>query len=137
MYSKTRGPKGQKHAVSLLGRAPMASGAAVAVTLQPANQGDSETVKESLRGQKAPSLSGHMVSWRKRIWRARTRPGIGNTRARDAFPMETRAVQRQRAKAVILSTACIALALSITDNARARLPWSAFHAPALHSVTSP
>ena len=31
--------------------------------------------------------------------------------------METRAVQRQRAKAVILSTACIALALSITDNA--------------------
>jgi hypothetical protein len=32
--------------------------------------------------------------------------------------METRAVQRQRAKAVILSTACIALALSITDNAR-------------------
>ena len=53
MYSKTRGPKGQKHAVSLSGRAPMASGAAVAVTLQPANQGDSETVKESLRGQKA------------------------------------------------------------------------------------
>jgi hypothetical protein len=32
--------------------------------------------------------------------------------------METRAVQRQRAKAVILSAACIALALSITDNAR-------------------
>ena len=31
--------------------------------------------------------------------------------------METRAVQRQRAKAVILSTACIALALSIADNA--------------------
>ena len=32
--------------------------------------------------------------------------------------METRAVQRQRANAVILSTACIALpALSITDNA--------------------
>ena len=31
--------------------------------------------------------------------------------------METRTVQRQRAKAVILSTACIALALSITDNA--------------------
>jgi hypothetical protein len=30
--------------------------------------------------------------------------------------METRAVQRQRANAVILSTACIALALSITDN---------------------
>ena len=32
--------------------------------------------------------------------------------------METRAVRRQRATAVILSTACIALALSITDNAR-------------------
>jgi two-component sensor histidine kinase len=32
--------------------------------------------------------------------------------------METRAVRRQRANAVILSTACIALALSITDNAR-------------------
>ena len=31
--------------------------------------------------------------------------------------METRTVQRQRANAVILSTACIALALSITDNA--------------------
>ena len=31
--------------------------------------------------------------------------------------METKAVQRQRANAVILSTACIALALSITDNA--------------------
>jgi len=31
--------------------------------------------------------------------------------------METRAGQRQRGKAVILSTACIALALSITDNA--------------------
>ena len=31
--------------------------------------------------------------------------------------MQTRAVQRQRANAVILSTACIALALSITDNA--------------------
>ena len=31
--------------------------------------------------------------------------------------METRAVQRQRANAVILSTACIALALSITNNA--------------------
>jgi trimeric autotransporter adhesin len=32
--------------------------------------------------------------------------------------METRAVRRQRANAVILSTACIALALIITDNAR-------------------
>ena len=32
--------------------------------------------------------------------------------------METRAVQRQRANAVILCTACIALALGITDNAR-------------------
>jgi len=32
--------------------------------------------------------------------------------------METRTVQRQRANAVILLTACIALALSITDNAR-------------------
>ena len=32
--------------------------------------------------------------------------------------METRGVQRQRANAVILSTACIALALSITGNAR-------------------
>jgi hypothetical protein len=31
--------------------------------------------------------------------------------------METRAMQRQRAKAVLLSTACIALALSITENA--------------------
>jgi hypothetical protein len=31
--------------------------------------------------------------------------------------METKAVQRQRAKAVILFTACIALALSITHNA--------------------
>jgi hypothetical protein len=31
--------------------------------------------------------------------------------------METRALQRQRAKAVLLSTACIALALSITNNA--------------------
>jgi hypothetical protein len=31
--------------------------------------------------------------------------------------MESRAVQRKRANAVILSTACIALALSITDNA--------------------
>jgi hypothetical protein len=31
--------------------------------------------------------------------------------------METRAVQRQRAQAVILFTACIALALSITGNA--------------------
>ena len=41
------------------------------------------------------------------------------TRVRARYlPMETRAVQRQRANAVILSTACIALlALSITDNA--------------------
>ena len=31
--------------------------------------------------------------------------------------METRTVQRQRPNALILSTACIALALSITDNA--------------------
>ena len=61
--------------------------------------------------------------------------------------METRAVQRQRAKAVILSTACIALALSITDNAsgspqasrssgEAR-PRSAFHPPALPSAANP
>ena len=34
--------------------------------------------------------------------------------------MGVRAVQRQRANAVILSTACIALALSITDNASGR-----------------
>jgi len=95
MYSKTRGPKGQKHAgTSLLWRAPMAIGPALAVTLQPADQGDSETVKETLAkaGEKVAAEANRSG----RALEAVTVIAPGEARAQLRTPVETGGIQRAR-----------------------------------------
>jgi len=93
-YSKTRGPKRQNYAGPHFYGAPMASGAAVAVTLPPADQGDSETVKETLA--KAGEEVAAEANRSGQPLEAVPVTAPGEARAQLRTPVETGGIQRAR-----------------------------------------